>query len=673
MEYVSFCRDACKPLWQEIDYLVHYRTNIKKLEDQAQKLNAVVVDVKFSVDEAQKRGERIKNQVEDWVRRANDKALEAQNLNNEIQANQNHRCFSTCCTPTWRSRYNLSKQAVSIAKEMGVIYGEKNFEDVSLPPISKPTAPAPVGHFMLFESTTHARDDVLKALKHDKNNNIVGIHGMGGVGKTTMVKQVAEKVMSEGLFDRVVLATVSQTVNLRKIQDSIADEELAELTDLRMLDMTSSGKIQTISPKVISRLQGLEELYLQGSFCRWCNIAEGTSEERNASLEEVINLPKLTILKVDIEKIIRLPPNVKFIPKWVKFDICISKSFFNRLINVELSKLKRVHTRTLFIDTTMSTLPDWFIEAVTEKAEMLIYSRCQDLMEILTVYDKGRLCGLKSLFVEQCDKVQCLIPFGDGIPSNPVFENLQELRIHRMESMKEIWVGQLPPGSFEKLKFLEVQNCRYLENSLLHSNIIQRLQNLEILHVTGNSIKEVFGFEGLQEGRRYLERLKELRLDSLSRLANIWKGPAKLADFRNLKTVIVVKCNKLKYFFSPSMSQGLLQLEELWVEDCFDLDEIIQKDDEITVDKITLPRLKTLALQNLAHLVNFYDGNSSLECPFLEYLHVRDCPKFRTSDFHSSKQVHFNNEGHYNILKKRYVPNMVFLTCDSFSSILSPQ
>uniref|UniRef100_A0A2N9H826 AAA+ ATPase domain-containing protein n=1 Tax=Fagus sylvatica TaxID=28930 RepID=A0A2N9H826_FAGSY len=231
MDYASFSRDAldcfCKPLWQDIDYLVHYRRNIKELRDQAQKLNAVVLDVNILVDQAASRGERIRNQVEDWVRRAKDKALEAQNLNNEIQANQNHRCFSTCCTPNWRSRYNLSKQAVSIAKEMGVIYGEKNFEGVSLPvlvspPISKPTAPAPVGHFMLFESRTHARDDVLKALKHDKNN-IVGIHGMGGVGKTTMVKQVAEKVISEGLFDRVVLATVSQTVNLRKIQDSIAD------------------------------------------------------------------------------------------------------------------------------------------------------------------------------------------------------------------------------------------------------------------------------------------------------------------------------------------------------------------------------------------------------------------------------------------------------------------
>ena len=180
----------------------------------------------------------------------------------------------------------------------------------------------------------------------------------------------------------------------------------------------------------------------------------------------------------------------------------------------------------------------------------------------------------------------------------------------------------------------------------------------------------MFGFEGLEEGRRYLERLKELRLDNLSELASIWRGTCHLADFRNVKTVIVIKCNKLKFLFSPTMSQGLLQLEELWVEDCSDLDEIIQKDGGLTLDKITLSRLKTLALQNLALLVNFYDGNSSLECPFLEHLHVRDCPNFRTSNFHSSKQVHFNNERHYNLLKKRYVSTMVFLTFSFLSTFI---
>ena len=78
----------------------------------------------------------------------------------------------------------------------------------------------------------------------------------------------------------------------------------------------------------------------------------------------------------------------------------------------------------------MSILPDWFFEAVTEKAEMLIYAECGDLMEIVTEYNKGRLFGLKALHVEQCHNVECLIPLPDGIPNHPVFENLQELHIH---------------------------------------------------------------------------------------------------------------------------------------------------------------------------------------------------------------------------------------------------
>ena len=233
-----------------------------------------------------------------------------------------------------------------------------------------------------------------------------------------------------------------------------------------------------------------------------------------------------------------------------------------------------------------------------------------------------------------------------------------------MESMKEICVGELLPGSFERLKFLKVHQCRSLENSLLQSNMIQRLHKLEMLNVTGNSIKEVFGFEGLQEGTDYLKGLKELRLDNLSKLASIWKGPAQPAYFSNVKTVIVIKCSKLKYLFSNTMSQGLSQLEELWVEDCSDLAEIIQEDGGITKDKIILPQLKVLALKDLEHLVNFCDVNSSLKCPLLEHLHDRHCPKFRRPEFHSSKQVQFDNERHYNILKKRYVPIIFFLNCN---------
>ena len=56
--------------------------------------------------------------------------------------------------------------------------------------------------------------------------------------------------------------------SLKKSLINTFQEELAELAELRMLDMTYCNHIQTISPKIISRLHGLKELYLQGSFCQ---------------------------------------------------------------------------------------------------------------------------------------------------------------------------------------------------------------------------------------------------------------------------------------------------------------------------------------------------------------------------------------------------------------------
>ncbi|XP_030941459.1 disease resistance protein At4g27190-like [Quercus lobata] len=217
-----------------------------------------------------------------------------------------------------------------------------------------------------------------------------------------------------------------EILSLRKSRIGSIPKELAELSELRMLDMTSCLHMETISPQIISRLQVLEELYLHGSFCQWGGRVEGTSDESNAILEEVINLPRLTILKVDIVDVNCLPLNVNSTPNWKKFDICISRSYFNRQVNEHLSKLNRVPTRTLFIDATMNKLPDWFFEAVTKKAEMLIYSSCDDLIEILTMYNRARLFSLKALHVEQCHNIGCLIPLPEGFPNQPVFENLQE-------------------------------------------------------------------------------------------------------------------------------------------------------------------------------------------------------------------------------------------------------
>ena len=153
----------CPPLRESTDYLFQYSKNIKEFRDQAEKLKSLALDVNLSVERAKSRGEEIKNQVQDWVGRANKKVTEVQDLEKKIPAN--HRCSCIFCSPDWFSRHQLSKKASSIAKEIGVICGDKNFDGVSLPPPllepSPPQAPAPASHFMSFESTQNAMEDIL--------------------------------------------------------------------------------------------------------------------------------------------------------------------------------------------------------------------------------------------------------------------------------------------------------------------------------------------------------------------------------------------------------------------------------------------------------------------------------------------------------------------------------
>lgn len=66
MDVASFSRDAlecfCRPVLQEIDYLLHYTENINEFKDQARRLNAVVSDVKYAVEQAERNREGIEKE-----------------------------------------------------------------------------------------------------------------------------------------------------------------------------------------------------------------------------------------------------------------------------------------------------------------------------------------------------------------------------------------------------------------------------------------------------------------------------------------------------------------------------------------------------------------------------------------------------------------------------------
>nr|XP_011465623.1 PREDICTED: uncharacterized protein LOC101315437 [Fragaria vesca subsp. vesca] len=72
---------------------------------------------------------------------------------------------------------------------------------------------APNRTFGTFEATRQAMDEVMKVLKDDQVT-VLGVHGVAGVGKTTMVKHVGAQAKKDGLFDRVIMVVISKSPDL---------------------------------------------------------------------------------------------------------------------------------------------------------------------------------------------------------------------------------------------------------------------------------------------------------------------------------------------------------------------------------------------------------------------------------------------------------------------------
>lgn len=111
------------------------------------------------------------------------------NLENEIKSNKG--CFKGWC-PDWGWRYKLGKVAAKKKIIVVKIRKDGNFNGVSH------LAPPPgidimsSGDFMAFPSTMLVLDRIMEAL-NDESCNIIGVYGMGGIGKTTLVTEVGNR------------------------------------------------------------------------------------------------------------------------------------------------------------------------------------------------------------------------------------------------------------------------------------------------------------------------------------------------------------------------------------------------------------------------------------------------------------------------------------------------
>ncbi|XP_057513867.1 LOW QUALITY PROTEIN: disease resistance protein At4g27190-like [Actinidia eriantha] len=154
-------------------------------------------------------------------------------------------CFNGWCINLW-ARYNFSKEAIEKAGEITKFEGTQ-FESLSYrPPASEIVSFSSSKIFTRLESRKTKVKEIMNALD-DKNINVIGICGMRGVGKTTIVEEVFRQANAEKKFNKIVwtMVVVSQAPNVTKIQD-----EVAHKLDLQFENRDKSERVSALRVRI---------------------------------------------------------------------------------------------------------------------------------------------------------------------------------------------------------------------------------------------------------------------------------------------------------------------------------------------------------------------------------------------------------------------------------------
>ncbi|XP_034702560.1 disease resistance protein At4g27190-like [Vitis riparia] len=156
-----------------------------------------------------------------------------------------------------------------------------------------------------------------------------------------------------------------------------------------------------------------------------------------------------------------------------------------------------------------------------------------------------------------------------------------------------------------------------------------------------NEIETIIDGTGITQS--VLKCLRHLHIKNVLKLKSIWQGPVHAGSLTRLRTLTLVKCPRLENIFSNGIIQQLSKLEDLRVEECDEIQEIIMESENNGLESNQLPRLKTLTLLNLKTLTSVWGGDP-LEWRSLQVIEISMCPEL--------KRLPFNN---YNATKLRSI------------------
>ncbi|XP_009590185.1 disease resistance protein At4g27190-like [Nicotiana tomentosiformis] len=241
---------VCKCIYPQIENTIHFSSNTENARKEILKLREFKNDIKEKMERALREGYKPKPDVLKWLTEVDKLESEWDSIQDGILMMKMvaFKCCINCnlCSELSTRARNLIDQVcklIAIRENFGsnlvVEDYVKKIEFIPGPSI---------------EGQRTARknlNEILQQLKDDKVY-LIGVWGMGGVGKTTLVKNLNNELLETDIFSSkqsfgvVVWATVPKPTDIRKIQ--------AQIGKRLKLQVNSEESIESIASKIHQRL-----------------------------------------------------------------------------------------------------------------------------------------------------------------------------------------------------------------------------------------------------------------------------------------------------------------------------------------------------------------------------------------------------------------------------------
>ena len=211
---------CCDRTAARANYICKLAENRVTLRTELQKLRELKNDVNRKVDVAERQQMKRLDQVQGWLSRVEAMEIEVRQLIEDGAETVEEKRLRGCCHPKHCiSIYTLGKKVVRKLQDMATLMSEgRNFEVVAdiVPPA--PVEEIPGRPTVGLESTF---DKVWRSLE-EEHVGMIGLYGLGGVGKTTLLTQINNHFLKTSHnFDVVIWVVVSKTPNLERVQNEI--------------------------------------------------------------------------------------------------------------------------------------------------------------------------------------------------------------------------------------------------------------------------------------------------------------------------------------------------------------------------------------------------------------------------------------------------------------------